>query len=72
MQLFTYNFTDLTSFDSPYKEVWIDEEDLSDFAKRAAREVLEAVPDLRNKGLCIGIYDEAGKPISYLPLDTLQ
>jgi hypothetical protein len=52
--------------------VWIDEEDLSDFAKRAAREVLEGVPDLRNKGLCVGIYDEAGKPVSYVPLNTLQ
>jgi hypothetical protein len=52
--------------------VWIDEKDLSDFAKRAAREVLEGVPDLRNKGLCVGIYDEAGKPVSYVPLNTLQ
>lgn len=72
MQLFSYNFTDLTSFDSPPKEIWLDEEDLPDFAKRTAREMLEAVPDLLYKGLCVGIYDERGQPISYVPLDTLQ
>jgi hypothetical protein len=72
MQLFSYNFTDLTTFDSPQKEIWLDEKDLPDFGKRTAREMLAAVPDLQHKGLCVGIYDEAGEPISYVPLDTLQ
>jgi hypothetical protein len=58
MQLFSYNFTDLTTFESPPKEIWLDERDLPDFGKRAAREILEAVPDLVHKGLCIRIYDE--------------
>jgi len=58
MQLFSYNFTDLASFDSPSREIWIDEDDLSDFAKRAAREMLNAVPDLTNKGVCVAIYDQ--------------
>jgi hypothetical protein len=72
MQLFSYNFTDLTTFDSPQKEIWLDEKDLPDFGKRTARETLAAMPDLQHKGLCVGIYDEAGEPISYVPLDTLQ
>jgi hypothetical protein len=72
MQLFSYNFTDLTSFESPPKEIWLDEIDLADFGQRTARQMLEAVPDLHLKGLCVGIYDEAGQPISYVPLDTLQ
>ena len=72
MQLFSYNFTDLTTFDSPQKEFWLDEKDLPDFGKRTAREMLAAVPDLQHKGLCVGIYDDAGEPISYVPLDTLQ
>ena len=72
MQLFSYNFTDLTSFDSPSKEIWLDEKDLPDFGKRTAREMLAAVPGLLHKGLCVGIYDKAGEPISYVPLDTLQ
>jgi hypothetical protein len=72
MQLFSYNFTDLTTFDSPSKEIWLDEQDLPDFGRRTAREILAAVPDLLHKGLCVGIYDQAGEPISYVPLDTLQ
>jgi hypothetical protein len=69
MQLFSYNFTDLTTFDSPQKEIWLDEKDLPDSGKRTA---LAAVPNLQHKGLCVGIYDEAGEAISYVPLDTLQ
>lgn len=72
MPLFTYIFTDLTSFDSPSKEVWVDTEDLSEFAARVAREIVEAVPDLTNKGMCLAIYDEAGDAISFVPLDTLH
>ncbi len=72
MQLYTYNFTDLTTFDSPSEEVWIEKEDLSGFAYRVAREILAAVPDLANKGMCIAIYDEEGEVISYVPLDTLH
>lgn len=63
---------DLTTFDSPQQEIWLDGKDLPDFGKRTAREMLAAVPDLQDKGLCVGIYDEAGEPISYVPLDTLQ
>jgi hypothetical protein len=32
--------------------------DLPTFASRVAREMLDAVPDLTNKGMCVGIYDE--------------
>ena len=72
MQLFTYNFTDLVTFDSPQREVWMETDELAEFGKRTAREMLEAVPDLTNKGMCVGIYDEAGEPISFVPLDSLQ
>jgi len=72
MQLYTYNFTDLTTFDSPSEEVWIEKEDLSGFAYRVAREILAAVPDLANKGMCIAIYDEEVEVILYVHLDTLH
>ena len=72
MQLFSYNFTDLTSFESPCTEIILEEAEVRDFGMRAAREMLEAVPDLLHKGLCVGIYDEAGDAVSYVPLDTLQ
>jgi hypothetical protein len=72
MKFFTYNFTDLTSYGSPSTEIWIDWVDLPTFASRVAREMLDAAPDLTNKGLCVGIYDEEGEAISYVPLDTLH
>jgi hypothetical protein len=72
MKSFTYNFTDLTSFESPPTEIWIDWADLPAFASRVAQEMLDAVPDLTNKGMCVGIYDQHGDAISYVPLDTLQ
>ena len=71
MKCFTYNVTDLASFESPCTEVWIDWADLPAFASRVAREMLDAVPDLTNKGLCVGIYHQ-GDAISYVPLDTLH
>jgi hypothetical protein len=72
MKCFTYNFTDLTSFESPCTEIWIDWVDLPAFASRVARQMLDAVPDLTNKGMCVGIYDQQGDAISYVPLDTLH
>jgi hypothetical protein len=72
MKCFTYNFTDLTSFESPTTEIWIDWADLPSFATRIAREMLDAVPDLTNKGMCVGIYDQQGDAVSFVPLDTLH
>ena len=69
MRCFTYNFTDLTTFESPCTEIWIDWAGLPAFASRVAREMLDAVPALLNKGMCVGIYGDA---ISYVPLDTLH
>jgi hypothetical protein len=48
------------------------QEELFGFASRVAREMLAAVPDLTNKGLCVAVYDEAGQAISYVPLDSLH
>jgi hypothetical protein len=72
MECFSYNFTDPTSFESPCTEIWIDWADLPAFASRIAREMLDAVPDLTNKGLCVGIYDQRGEAISYVPVDALH
>jgi hypothetical protein len=69
---FTYNFTDLMSYESPCTEIWIEQSDLPTFASRIAREMLDAVPDLTNKGMCVGTYDEEGEAISYVPLDAVH
>ncbi len=63
---------DLTTFESPCTEVWIDSVDVATFATRVAREMLDAVPGLTNKGMCVGIYNQQGEAISYLPLGTIH
>jgi hypothetical protein len=50
----------------------MDQADLPGFARRIAREMLDAVPDLSNKGMCVGIYNNEGEAISYVPLDALH
>jgi hypothetical protein len=72
MQCFLYNLTDLMTFDSPCTDVWMDRADLPEFASRIAREMSDAVPDLSNKGMCVGIYNNQGEAISYVPLDALH
>jgi hypothetical protein len=72
MQLFSFSITDLTTFESvPYQE-WVEMEDLPDVGKRFARTMLAANPDFRHRGMCVAIYDEAGKAVSVMPLDPLQ
>jgi hypothetical protein len=34
--------------------------------------MLEVVPDLTNKGICVTIFDQDGAPIKYVPPATLQ
>ena len=72
MERFAYNFTDLTTFETPCQEVWINSADLHAFAKQIAREMRNALPDLAEKGVCVGVYDRQGEAISYTPLDTLH
>jgi hypothetical protein len=72
MHLFSFSITDLTTFESvPYEE-WVEMEDLPDVGKRFARTMLAANPDFRHRGMCVAIYDEAGKAVSVMPLDPLQ
>jgi hypothetical protein len=47
-------------------------DDLQAFAIRIGREMLDAVPGLTNKGMCVGIYDHEGEAVSYVPLGTLH
>jgi hypothetical protein len=72
MQLFTLSITDLTTFESVPHEEWAEREDLFEVGNRFARAMLAANPDFRHRGMCVAIYDEAGMPVSVMPLDTLQ
>jgi hypothetical protein len=72
MECFTYNFTDLISFETSGEEVWINRADVPAFGNQVACQLREAVPDLSNKGMCVGIYDQDGEAVSYVPLDTMH
>jgi hypothetical protein len=72
MQLFTFSITDLTTFESDPHQEWAEKEDLYEIGNRFARSMLAANPDFRHRGMCVAIYDEAGVPVSVMPLDTLQ
>jgi hypothetical protein len=72
MQLFTLSITDLTTFESVPHQEWAEKEDLFEIGNRFGRAMLAANPDFRHRGMCVAIYDEAGMPVSVMPLDTLQ
>jgi hypothetical protein len=72
MQLFTLSITDLTTFESVPHEEWAEKEDLFKIGNRFARAMLASNPNFRRRGMCVAIYNEAGIPVSVMPLDTLQ
>jgi hypothetical protein len=74
MQLFTLSITDLTTFESVPHEQWAEKEDLFEIGNRFARAMLAAAanPNFRHRGMCVAIYDQAGRAVSVMPLDTLQ
>ena len=72
MQLFTLSITDLTTFESVPHEEWGEQEDLFEIGNRFARAMLAANPNFRHRGICVAIYDEAGRAVSVMPLDTLH
>jgi hypothetical protein len=72
MQRFTFSITDLTTFESVPHVEWAEKEDLLEIGTRFARSMLAANPDFHHRGMCVAIYDDAGIPVSVMPLDTLQ
>jgi len=69
---FTYSVTDLTDYESAAFEIFLDREDAIAFGARMARELLEAVPDLSRKGMCIAVYDPQDRAVSVVPLDPVS
>jgi hypothetical protein len=72
MQLFSLSITDLTTFESVPHEEWAEKENLFEIGNRFARAMLAINPSFRRRGMCVAIYDEAGRAVSVMPLDTLQ
>ena len=72
MQLFRYSITDLTTYASEPMEIALEREEALEFGLRMAREVLIAMPNLGQKGMCVAVYDKQGESFSIVPLDPLQ
>jgi hypothetical protein len=72
MQLYTFNITDLTTYDSPAFEEWMNFDDVGAFARDIADRLLQRIPELERRGLCIAVYDQEGISVSLAPLDSVQ
>jgi hypothetical protein len=73
MQTFSYFFTDLTDFKSMPIEMKLGtHEEALNCATFIAREMLERMPSLGSKGLCVTVCDQKGETISIVPLDPIS
>jgi hypothetical protein len=73
MQTFTYSVTDLNSYASEPFEIALErKEDALGFVSYMARELLNRLPVLAQRGMCIAVYDSKGSPVSFVPLDPVQ
>lgn len=72
MERFTYSVTDLVDYESEPVAIELEREEAIAFAVQMAHEVLKFEPRLELKGMCVAVFDSRGKPLSIVPLDTLQ
>jgi hypothetical protein len=73
MQTFTYSVTDLVNYRSQNLEVSLErKEEALEFLAHLARELLDRMPDLDGKGMCVAVSDSRGHLISIVPLDPIQ
>ena len=72
MESFAYSVTDLVDYESEPVTIELETEEAIAFAVQMAHEVLKAEPRLELKGMCVTVVDSKGRPLSIVPLDTLQ
>lgn len=72
MRTLTFTIADFTSFQSPSLAISLDDEEVGEFTAMVARGFIVAMPYLDLTGLCVALYNEAGDPISIVPLDSVQ
>jgi len=73
MQIFTYSVTDLTEYESEPIEVRFESDDEAvEYGTDLARQMLDRLPDLTYKGMCVTVLDELGETISIVPLDAVN
>ncbi|MEH6951162.1 hypothetical protein V4R08_07395 [Nitrobacter sp. NHB1] len=73
MQIFSYIITDLTDHKSKPIEAALESlEDALSYGSLLARNMLEAMPDLTGKGVCVTVLNSLGETVSVLPFDCLN
>jgi hypothetical protein len=72
MDLYSYSVTDLADYESPAVDIVLEQDEAAAFGAAIAREMLESIPDLTCRGMCIALYDSKGVPVSLFPLDPIQ
>jgi hypothetical protein len=73
MQVFSYIVTDLADHKSkPIQAALENLEDALRYGSLLARQMLEAMPDLNGKGICVTILNSLGETVSILPFDCLN
>lgn len=69
---YTYSITDLATFESDAVAVELDQHEARTFGDRMAHDLLQAMPDLSSRGMCVVVYDVDEQPVSIVPLDPIQ
>jgi hypothetical protein len=72
VQTFTFILTDLAGFEASSRIELEGEEEAGTYGARVAREMLEQMPDLANRGMCILVREDSGETVSIVPLDPVS
>ncbi len=72
MQKFSFGLTDLTSFDKPAGEFWLDPKAAPGRGKAMATNLARTMPQAMLAGLCIVAFDAAGNLAALVPLATVH
>ncbi len=72
MEKFTFGLTDLTSFDQPAGEGWLDAKGAARRSRLLARRLRRSMSEAMLSGLCVVAFDGEGRPSSIIPLATVH
>ncbi|MGO4714761.1 hypothetical protein [Bradyrhizobium sp. 2TAF24] len=72
MQKFSFELTDLTSFDRPAGEFWLKPNGAMRRGRALAARLAKGMPQAMLAGLCICAFDPAGNLAAVVPLATVH
>lgn len=72
MQKYSFELTDLTSFEKPAGEFWLKPKAAPRRGRKLAAKISKTMPDTMLAGLCIVVFDAAGDLAAVVPLATVH